>query len=610
MKTKIKTKLFLGFGSLFLAIALLWGFSSYYIFSISNYSRTMFKDNYRSIVSSKQMIKTLDEIRNIQTKYFFNPENYFDNNLYNQYLNSFDKNLNDEENNITETGEKDIVIQLKKSYENYINLFQKARNEKFMNKGIYFIDLMPAYNEVKSHIEGVSDINMNAIIKKNDKLKDLAKLAYLIISIIGTLSFLISFSYLFNFPRNIGNPIKELTLGIKEISEKNYDQKLIFTSTDEFMDVANAFNVMAKKLAEYERSNLSKLLFEKKRIETIINNMKDAIIGLNEKKEIIFCNIMASDILGLSASEMIGKYAPDVAIQNDLLQNIIRQLMNNTYKTKEFEPLKIFADGKESFFNKDIIDVVITRTGETEPELIGYVIILKNITKYLELDEAKTNFIATISHEHKTPISAIKLNVRLLEDTRVGNLNDEQKVIAQTIKEATNRLLKISGELLDLTQVESGNIQLNIQPENPSEIVEYACNTMKFTADQKSIILVKEIENNLPKINADIEKTAWVLINLINNAIKYSNNNSKIIISSQKQNGNVIFTVHDFGKGIEQKYLERVFEKFFRVPGSAKSGTGLGLAISKEFISKQKGEIWAESVIGEGSKFSFKLPSI
>ena len=221
----------------------------------------------------------------------------------------------------------------------------------------------------------------------------------------------------------------------------------------------------------------------------------------------------------------------------------------------------------------------------------------------------KTNFIATVSHELKTPIASMKMSLKLLEDERIGEMNEEQKQLISSLRQETERLTRITGELLDLTQVETGNIRLDFKPVNPRDLVNYVCNTLKYQAEQKNIELkLTNKDLPLPRIVADMEKTAWVLVNLLTNAIRYSNENSSIIIDANTENGFVRFSVQDFGKGIESKYKDRIFEKFFLIPGTPHSGTGLGLAISKEFISEQNGRMWFESQYGKGSTFYFTLP--
>ena len=172
------------------------------------------------------------------------------------------------------------------------------------------------------------------------------------------------------------------------------------------------------------------------------------------------------------------------------------------------EPVKIYADNKESYFEKEIIPIKIVPTGEKEEKLIGNVILLQNITPYKELDFAKTNFIATVSHELKTPISSIQLSLQLLENEKIGKLNEEQNNLLESIKDDASRLLKITAELLNMTQVESGNIQLGMIPSAPIEILQYAVNANKAQAEEKKIKLEITAPNIISKVLADSEKTA------------------------------------------------------------------------------------------------------
>ena len=280
----------------------------------------------------------------------------------------------------------------------------------------------------------------------------------------------------------------------------------------------------------------------------------------------------------------------------------MRTLLREDGEKKE---LKIYADNKESYFSKDVLDVTSNKA------VIGKVIVLRNITLFHELNEAKTNFIATVSHELKTPISAIKMSAQLLTDSRVGNLNTEQQELTRSINDDAERLLKITGELLNISQAETGNIQLKLQSTRPAAIVDQAVQAVNIQAQQKNIQLQLSVPDQLPSIQADAEKTSWVLINFLTNAIKYSSEGAAIEVSVYAKNNRILFSVKDYGKGIEEKYLPRIFDRYFKVPGThERSGTGLGLAISKEFIEAQGGHIEVSSIAGEGSIFSFDFPVV
>ena len=350
---------------------------------------------------------------------------------------------------------------------------------------------------------------------------------------------------------------------------------------------------------------------EKSRIETIIEQMHDAIIGVNEKHEILFINTTAKAILNLGEDKLTGKLVGEVSKNNDLFKSII----NGEKADRAF---KIFAEGKDSYFQLETREILVPNLSPTEGPVniakksVGIVYILRNITEFKERDEAKSNFIATISHELKTPISAIKMSAGLLADTRVGALNSEQNQLVKHISGDAERLLKITYELLDLSQVETGNIQLNFVPAKPEKIIDYAIKAIKFEADQKGIIIEQSVAAHIPDVNADVEKTAWVMINFLSNALRYSPLKSKIAVDVSKKANMIEFSVKDLGKGIDDQYKSRLFDRYFQVPtdGQNKSGSGLGLAISKEFIAAQGGEIGVESEVGVGSRFYFTLPAV
>ena len=573
---RIKTKLILGLGFLFSVILLLVALGTFYLNRLSSDSTAILKDNYETLEYVQEMTQALDSDLE-------------------QFISVFGRNLELQEKNITEIGERELTEKLRNQFDKVV---ARNKSDSLSVKGM------------RSLLYDLGKINMQAIVRKNETARHTSGNAVIYIGVVGSLCVLITFTFIVNFPGYIANPIRELTESIKEIANKNYDERLNFKSGDEFGELADAFNSMAEKLDEYESSHLAKIIFEKKRIEAIINKMADPIIGLDEKKKILFANAEAIRILGISEPDLLGKYAPDVALKNDLLRHLIKDLTENDKGDKVDKPLKIFIDKKESFFTKDVLKVTNIPTGEKRALLIGYVVILKDITPFKELDLAKTNFIATISHELKTPLASIQMCMQLLEDKRVGDLNKEQREMLNTVKEETQRLVSITGELLDLTQVETGNITLQLQVIKPREIIDYAVKALKFQAEQKHLEISVVYDEDLPPVKADLDKTAWVMVNLLSNAIRYSPDHGKVILTASKgPNGKVVFSVQDFGKGIDANFTDRIFDRFFKVPGSdpSASGTGLGLAISKDFIASEGGKIWVESELGTGSKFSFEL---
>jgi len=565
---RLKTKLSISLAFLFAVILLFGILGVYYINRLGSDVEKITKNNHETLVYCNNMLRDLEKIRNGKEELKIKDA-----------TKEFGDNLIKQQNNITEIGEKEATDDVTKNFKELL-----ANPEDSSN-----------YPEIRLGIYQIQELNEAAILRKNSVAQKTSEDAKLVLTIIFTILTLIAFTFIYNLPSILSNPIRKLSEGIGEIANKNYTKRIYLNQKDEFGDLANAFNVMAGKLDEYESSNLAKIKFEKSRIETIINQMHDGILGLDEKRNILFLNAVAENLLGLKEVDIVGKYAPDIALRNDLMRTLLQEKQDK-------EDLKIFVDNKESYFSREILNVT------TNDLVVGLVVVLRNITPFHELNEAKTNFIATVSHELKTPISSIKMSAQLLKDDRIGNLNHEQNELSNSIQEDAERLLKITGELLNLAQVETGNIHLKMQGAAPENIVEQSIAATHFQAQQKNIFLKKDVQEGLPLLNADVEKTAWVLINFITNAIKFSKEKSVIEIKVFEKENSIDFVVTDHGEGIEEKYLSKIFDRYFKVPNSHdQTGTGLGLAISKEFIEAQGGRIWAESKYGEGSSFGFSF---
>ena len=409
------------------------------------------------------------------------------------------------------------------------------------------------------------------------------------IMIIGGICICIGLWILFKIPNSINSPFKSLVKGILEIANHNYDAKLDLRGDKELEEVSKNFNRMAKRLKDYHNSTISDLMASKRYLETIINSINEPIVGLDNEQIILFINNEALNILNLKREDVIRKSAQEIAMRNDLLRRLICGMWEDKKKEQEApkskrESLKIYADNKESYLQVKYMEIQ-------------------------ELDTAKTTFISTVSHELKTPISAIMMSLQLLEDKRVGGLNPEQEELSRSIKENSERLLSITGELLNMTQVESGKLQLKPKITKPIELIDYAIKANRVQAEKFGIQVEVDYPEKIGKLFVDSEKIAWVLTNLLSNAVRYSSEAGRVVIGARQQDDNhIAMFVQDFGKGIDPRYHESIFEHYFRVPGTKVQGTGLGLSISRDFVEAHGGTLTVDSELGKGSVFTMVLP--
>ena len=562
----------MGIGVLFAMILLLGIQSVSYVRQLSQATGTILADNYNSLQYAGDMLRSLNAIGNDSIS-----------------RHALRQSLALQQQNITEISEKEVTATLQ-------------QHVASLSDPVAEVEIQT----VREDLFRIMELNMAAIRAKSAGVERRADYVMWWLIVAAALCVVIAGAILVWFPRLVLRPIDELKKGITEIANHNYRQRLDFSGNREFESVATSFNNMAAKLDEYRRSSIDDLMTAKKRIEAIVNTLHEPIVGLGPDRKILFMNREALSVLNLR-EETIGCNATEVALSNDLLRRLIRGLYDEHKKSDE-EPLKIYADNKESYFQVENTPLYITPVGSREQQFVGNLIILNNITKFKELDSAKTNFISTVSHEMKTPISSILMSLQLLGDNRLGQLNDEQKQLVGSIKDSSDRLLSITGELLNMTQIETGKLKLIPKITKPIELIDYAVKATQVLAERFCCFVEIDYPEKTSKLFVDNEKIAWVITNLLSNAIHHSPEKSRIIIGAVQHQKAVEIYVQDYGRGIDPHYHKSIFERYFRVPGTKVQGSGLGLAISKEFVEAHGGSISVESEIGKGSRFSILLP--
>lgn len=596
-------------GTLFLFLIIIASSITGIIFinQLAQSSKGTITDNYRSIDYTTGMLISLEEMYNAQIQLNSTSLSSIpDSSLITEFNNAkfvFEKNLNMELANITETGEGVLVNKLQSGYKTFISFIQGNHQ----TKEVYLPELEKNYKNLRNLINNIYSINMAAVVKQNSESGRKAEEITLYTSIIGAVCIILTLLFIITFPAKIVKPVKDLTNKIKAISQRDYNQKIEVSSNDEIGLLSQAFNLMAERLKEYESRQIGELLTAKQRLEALVHNMQDGILLLDSNNKIILANQVLAELSGIKVEELQNKNISDVAANNDLLRKMMESLNKKPETESEKNTIRIVKDKKEYFYEPEMIPILTTLDSIQEQNM-GNMIILKNVTIFTERDAAKTKLISTVSHEMKTPVSSINLTLKLLEDTRIGELNTEQKELIREVREQTNRLSRVIKEILNYSQIETGNIRLNFSVVQPEDIIDYAITALMILVSEKNIQLETEIENNLPSLNIDIEKTVWVLVNILSNAIRYSSQGGKIILSAGKTGDRIFFSVKDFGPGISYEDQKKLFERFAQVGQRSERGWGLGLAISKEFVIAQGGSMKVESKPGEGSKFTFLLP--
>lgn len=591
---KVKHKLFLSFIFLFVVILVVGGIGSYYLKWLAKDSEAIIKDNYRTLTYMRLVDKALDDISEQILKGTLRNKDMQSN------LSEIEVNLDLQIRNLTEPGEIELTEQLQKSFERLKEQMQLSDTINIRSSAIF-----DEIYKLKSKTANIYLINESTILKKNEQARQTARKVILYMSVIGGVGALIGLLFIIVLPAYISRPLSTFKDAIREISRGNYQVSIPQKTGDEYGELANSFNKMAAKLNEYESSNLSKVLQEKKRLDAVINQMDDLILGLDEGKHVVFVNQRCLNILRLKKEYIIGRYAPDLAINLPLIKEFVQDLIIGipSMDLKSHRTIKLTENGKKRLFKKSTVEITERPTGEQHKILIGHLIILTDITTFAEKDLAKTHFIATLSHELKTPVAAIQMSIDLLRNEKTGRLTNDQKELITTAEENNIRIKRAISEILDIYKIENDSIDLQLSKEKPSDIIDRAVDGVKMLLKDKDLKISKDVDQKSGMIRVDAHKTVWVLNNFLTNSIRYSPYGSTITIGVVNDERAVRIFVKDSGPGIKEENKQKIFKKFTKVSSSDTGGTGLGLAISKEFVEAMGGEIGVDSNGYEGSVF-------
>ena len=373
-------------------------------------------------------------------------------------------------------------------------------------------------------------------------------------------------------------------------------------------EIADLLQVSIKTVTR-QLVNVEKILNEKSKAEAIVESISDGIIVTDMNNNIILVNEAAEKIFNIKEQDVLDRQFLE-GINNPKIFDSIQEVLKNKNLKSSLKQIEISLASN----NKKMYCKVYVSSISKNNENIGVITLLQDITKSKEIDKMKTEFIATVSHEFKTPLTSIGMSVDLLSADKDINSNPMHKDLIRIIKEEKERMVYLIKDLLDLSKIETGKGQIKLENCKLKSILENSIEDLKnYCDEQEAEVTLENIDENL-SVYADPSKISLVIKNLISNAVKYRKENvkPKILIDIIKKSNNVIVSVKDNGRGIPQDYLEKIFEKFIQVKVSNDGkieGTGLGLSICKGIIKAHNGEIWVESTVDKGSTFYFSLKS-
>ncbi len=397
---------------------------------------------------------------------------------------------------------------------------------------------------------------------------------------------------LFRYRNKINRQIFVLSAKIRRYTKGELSQK-IWVESRSFQVLADAINQMAQTL-KYQIDQKEE---EKARISAILESMTEAVIGLDRHRNIVIANSALEPILDLKKDSVLGKNVLEI-LRNPALASMLEEVFEDqSTVTNEIE----IHNPAEKILR-------ISAIGIPHSTAIFGILVISDITEVRRLENLRQDFVANVSHELKTPLTSV---TGFIETLLSGALSDSERATSflKIMEEDTNRLTRLIDELLELSKIESREINLKPETLNLKEETEKILPLFESSVKEKHIQWENELEAD---VFADRDRLKQILINLIENAVKFNKQGGKVTLQSRRLNGKIEVSIQDTGIGIPDEALTRVFERFFRVDRArtrGQGGTGLGLSIVKHLVEAHKGKVWCESRLGKGSKFFFTLPA-
>jgi len=565
--------------------------------------------NYDSVVYAQNMNDSLERQDSLEISFIFednleiSPEYELNNTNFSEWLGKA-------KNNITEKGEQEAIDLIEKNYTDYINNvrilidIKKNQGDNEASK-YYYSTVFPLFKDVKENCNTLLDINQKSMMNMKEKSTELVDTAKKFTLGIAGMALIIGISIISYLLRKIIHPIEDLTIGINKVSEGNYEYTIPLKRGKEINFIFDCFNNMVEKLKEYDRLNVNKILREKQRTEAIIESIKSPIIVTDDENKIIMLNKGAERVFDVKEKKVINRQFLD-GIREKNVFNMIQEARNSIEAYKDFEDIELGKNEDKTYYR-----ITISPIWFTQSENLGAVTIMQDITKFKELDEMKTDFISNVSHEFRTPLTSICMAVGLLLDRNV-DINDDEMELLTIIKEDSDKLDNLVGELLDLSKIKSGKIEMDITDMDINEVICQVKKAFKIQIEEKNITLNIDTNGIVRKAKGDMNKISWVIANLLGNALRYTkiDGTGIIEIKAREVNNAMLVSICDNGDGIAEEYQKLIFEKFIQIKdknGETTGSSGLGLAICKEIVKAHGGEIWVDSAVGEGSLFYFTL---
>ncbi len=605
----LRRKMLLGYGFAFAMLALVMGWAVVRLSDLGRASESILQQNYRSIDAAWMMREALHRqneallsdtaaIAGLSPS-FMGAEADF---LF---------WLGRAGDNITVPGEDSVLAVISELYGAYLDSCASGLGQT--SEPGHSVRLArvvaPLSVELDSTLGTLLSLNQGAMYEASRRASEMAESGSRSTMIIGGLGLAFGIAFSILLSGRILRPLYQTIAAARRLASGDYGSRVTGGGSDELGSLAAEFNSMAGELEKFESMHVDRMMSEKSKTEAILNGIDDGIILVDQDLRVQDMNPAATSLLGTPWTEHSRKPRLSELIHEERLLSEAARISDGAESgilTEEERIFELDRKGEKLFLMMTAIP--LEHSGRSLP---GCVIVLRDVTRAREVDRMKSEFVMAAAHELRTPVTSIGMSIDLLVDHCSDDLGPRERELLEAAHGEVHRLKALISDLLDLSRMEAGRIDLEIETVPVQLLFERIRSIYEGQlASKGSTISIGGMESGL-SVRADPGKISWVLSNLVSNALRFIPEGSGSIDLGAKRAGeDVILSVSDNGPGIPVGHQTRIFQKFvhFEEPGKA-GGSGLGLAICREVVRASGGTIWVESEPGEGAVFSFSLPA-
>ncbi|MFH2066706.1 MAG: ATP-binding protein [Pseudomonadota bacterium] len=607
----LKKKILTGYGVAFalMGLVVVWAITN--LVSLGKATEAILSENYRSILAAENMVDALErQDSGMLLMLLGDAEKGITQFRENEAV--FLEWLARAKDNITIAGEAELVEVIDADYGTYRKQFSiltdlRETGRVTLKPAYYQETVYPLFARVREVCIGLRNLNEETMYAASIRAGNVAGRAIWSTALVAASALFVALMFSLFLAERIVRPVRRFMEASRKISSGDYTVQVPVETSDELGRLAGEFNQMSLQLVRYNEMNIDQIISEKNKGEAILSSIEDGLVVFDTNLKVDGINPAARRLLELEFTESSTLQCMDI-LPNPQVCDLIRKTVETGVQPNVPDEQRIIifpeGDGSRHYFFS------ITAIRGRDRNLSGIVLLLRDVTRLKEVERLKSEFVMAASHELRTPLTSLGMSVDLLMEHAAAGLAEKDRDLLQAAHEEVHRMKALVNDLLDLSKIEAGRIELEFESVPVSTLFEHVEAVFKSQMDMKNVSLKSEFTGDMPKIRADANKITWVLTNLISNALRYVSKGGHIRILAHRIGPHIHISVRDDGPGIPPEYQSKIFQKFVQVKGREAGGTGLGLAICKEIVRAHGGAIWVESPSGRGSTFTFTLPLV